>query len=374
MKATLPLAQIQADLKAAAKFAATDSVKPILTCAFLEVSKESYCLETTNSEMGIVLIGKVVKCEEPGQCLLPADRAAAATALMSGEYVDIDNLEKGHITLLCGNDEYQFPKQDPKAFHRLPQPSGSDYTEIPAGSLGTALKRTVIPIKGEDIVMPKSRVQYAASGALITVGDDSRVVITDSRMLGTGAFETKKVGNPKTISPCILPPQFCAAAERVFSKAEGDSVQAYFDQNFACFRIGEHTILHTLLMQGSYPPWRAIMANRKFFNVSVQWESLAEAIKKAMLVCDDINRGVHFSFEKERISVFASSDGIGYSRAEVAAACEREVEVILSTVILKPLIRAIPGNPTVTLEVTDERCALVVQDGNFTYALMPLMK
>lgn len=379
MRATFDLKGLAAAFKTVVPFASDTDLKPVVSCAKLicmspvrgsEATDCSWSLEATNLEMGAKLTGVGAITSEPGACLLPAEKICAALSLMNDEIVTVETHPRG-VTVSCGRSRYLFPATDPAKFPSIKEFDAGAYYEVGGTDLKTLLAKTAFAVSNADMLTPEKCIQYKTSGALLSFdGDGVRVVALDGKTLATGKIDANSVGTHEDEGrQHIIPYEFAAAAAKVIGE---NTVKIALTKNTAAFSAGNLT-LSTLLLEGRYPPWKMLLGDpARKTTITTRWGPLRDAIRRAIVVVDELDSRVFIEFGEKVLTVETKSPNCGMSKSEIEVSCAKPTKLILSASILKPIIKAIPNDSEVSIEIEDKDKVVLIREGDYLYAAMPM--
>jgi DNA polymerase-3 subunit beta len=99
-------------------------------------------------------------------------------------------------------------------------------------------------------------------------------------------------------------------------------------------------------------------------------------VRQAAIVTSEERRGVDFTFTEGKLALAAHGAEMGESHVEMPVAYEgAEIQVKLDPRFMSDFLRILDPDQTFTLQVRDEKSAVVCQtDDGYAYVIMPLSR
>src|SRR5262249_7740137 len=147
--------------------------------------------------------------------------------------------------------------------------------------------------------------------------------------------------------------------------------------NDALFQT-ERAMIYTSLLQGKFPPYREIFAKTRketTQKVPLPTEAFLARVRQAAIMTDDESKRVDMVFEAGRVTMTARGAQTGSSEVvlELPEFEGERTEIAFDSNYLIEFLRALDGEPTVTLEMsTGLRAALFTCSADYAYLVMPL--
>jgi DNA polymerase-3 subunit beta len=249
---------------------------------------------------------------------------------------------------------------------------GGRYHEITAGVLRTMIRRTAFAADKKDST------RFALSGVLWEAeGKLARLVATDSKRLAVCEGPATLYGPPEaTKGSHLVPAKTMALLERNLTD-DGELVNVALRPNEALFKT-ERAMIYTRLVEGRYPPYRDIIGQtRKTASVKVPLpvDAFLSRVRQAAIMTDDESKRVDMTFEPGKVTMQARGADTGSSEVELPLPeyDGPEVQIAFDPQYVTEFLRALEGEPTVTLEMSDGGKPALFQCGDtYRYLVMPL--
>jgi DNA polymerase III subunit beta len=327
-------------------------------------------LISTDTEISIRYELRGIEVKRAGAAILPPNRLIAILRESADETVSIDATEKTtHVR--SGTGKYELPAGEPEQFPDPPTfEPGDDYHEIPAGLLRTLLRRTAFAAD------KKEGTRWAVTGVLWEAEKDRvRLVATDTKRLALieGAAVVHGPGTDPKGPSHLIPIKTIQLLERHLTD-DSEPIQVILRPNGVVFQTGRWMI-HSKLVQGRFPPYRDIIPKKSGVKIPLDAPTFAARIRQAQITSDDEARRVDFSFQKGK--VLLHSQGAETGSCDVTMTLEQydgdEVKIAFDPSYVLEFFRAIDGEPTVVMEMTDGLKPAVFRLGeHYSYLVMPM--
>ena len=348
---------------------AARTTKPILANVKAIAQDDSLILMATDLEVGMRYELRGIKVSRAGSAILPVARL---TSLLR-ETADAD------VTLDAGNDltlmklstgKFELPGGDPNEFPEIPAfDDGGHYHEVTAGVLRTMIKRTAFAAD------KKESTRFSVSGVLWEAeGKTVRLVATDTKRLALceGPADVHGETDPKGQSH-LVPLKTIALLERNLSD-DGELIRVALKPNEALFQT-ERALIHTRLVEGRFPPYRNIIPKKMAVKLLVPVPDLLARVRQTAIMADEESKRIDCKFEPGQLTLSARGPETGTGEVTLALPDYNGpvVEIAFDPSYLTEMLRAIEGEPTATLEMTDGLKPAVFRIGEqYLYLVMPL--
>ena len=348
---------------------AARTTMPILANIKATAQDDALVLMGTDQDVGIRYELRGVDVKRAGSCILPPHRLIAILRESSEETVAIDANDK--ITLVkAGSGKYELPAGDPETFPDLPTfETGQNFHEVNAGLLRTLIKRTAFAAD------KKEGTRWAVTGVLWEAEKDRvRLVATDTKRLALieGAAVVHGGTDPKGPSH-LVPIKTIQLLERHLTD-DTEPIQIALRPNGAMFQTGRW-LIHTKLVEGRFPPYKDIIPKKSGVKLQLDAAKFASCVRQAAIMSDDESKRVDFGFAAGKLTLQARGAETGSS--EVTMKLEGydggDLDIAFDPHYVLDLFRAIDGEPTVILEMTDGQKPAVFKVGeHYSYLVMPM--
>jgi DNA polymerase III subunit beta len=349
------------------------STNAILSCVKAVAHDDALTLVAFDTEVGIryELRGNNVK--QAGSAILPITQLTNILKESEVDEVSFDTTADG-TKVKAGTSRFELPTRPVDEFPDIPAfDDGGRYHEITAGILRTMIRRTAFAADKKD-----SGGRFALKGILWEAeGKTARLVATDTKRLAMCESPANVYGPADNVKAVhLVPPKAVALLERNLID-DGELVRVGLRTNDALFQT-ERAMIYTTLVQGRYPPYRDIIGQtRKGSTVKIDLpvEAFLARVRQAAVVTDEESKRVDMTFIDGKIVMEARGAETGSSKVEMPLPdyTGKEVTIAFDPSYLTEFLRALEGEPTVTLEMSGgDKPALFKCGDGYVYLVMPL--
>jgi DNA polymerase-3 subunit beta len=351
---------------------AARTTKPILSNVKATAQDDGLTLIATDTEVGIRYELRGIHATRAGDAILPITQLVQILRESPDAEISLDADETG-TKVRAGTSRFEMPAYPVDEFPDIPSfDDGGRYHEITAGVLRTMIKRTSFAADKKDST------RFALSGVLWEAeGKAARLVATDSKRLAVCEGPATIYGPPETTKGShLVPAKTMALLERNLTD-DGELVRVGLRPNEALFQT-ERAMIYTRLVEGRYPPYRDIIGQTRksaFVKVPLPVGPFLARVRQAAIMTDDESKRVDMTFEPGKVTMQARGAETGSSEVELPLEDYGgpEVKIAFDPQYLVEFLRALEGEPTVTLEMSDgTKPALFRAGDGYLYLVMPL--
>jgi DNA polymerase-3 subunit beta len=344
-----------------------------LSCVKAVAQDDGLTLVAFDTEVGIRYELRGIAVSRAGSAILPINQLTQILRESTDDEIRLDTGEEV-TTALVGTSRFELPTRPVDEFPDIPAfDDGGRYHEVTAGILRTMIRRTAFAADKKD-----SGGRYALKGVLWEAeGKITRLVGTDTKRLAlcegpaTVYGVTEKIKN----SP-VIPLKAITLLERNLID-DGELVRVGLRTNDAQFQT-DRAMIYTTLVQGRYPPYREIIGqNRKAATTTVALpvEEFFGRVRQAKIMTDEESQRIDMTFAPGKLTMTARGAMTGSSQVEMPLPDfdGPKVDIAFNAEYLVEFLRALEGEPTVTLEMIDGNKPAVFRCGDgYVYLVMPL--
>jgi DNA polymerase-3 subunit beta len=349
------------------------STNPTLSCIKAVAHDDALTLVAFDTEVGIryELRGNNVK--QAGSAILPITQLTNLLKESEADDVSFESTEDG-TKVKVGTSRYTLPTRPVDEFPDIPAfDDGGRYHEVTAGILRTMIRRTAFAADKKD-----SGGRFALKGILWEAeGKAARLVATDTKRLAMCESPANVYGPADNVKAVhLVPPKAVALLERNLID-DGELVRVGLRTNDALFQT-ERAMIYTTLVQGRYPPYRDIIGQTRkgsTVKIALPVEGFLARVRQAAVVTDEESKRVDMTFVDGKIVMEARGAETGSSKVEMPLPdyTGKEVTIAFDPSYLTEFLRALEGEPTVTLEMSGgDKPALFKCGDGYVYLVMPL--
>jgi DNA polymerase-3 subunit beta len=351
---------------------AARTTKPVLSNVKATAQGDSLTLVATDTEVGIRYELRGILVGRPGAAILPI---AQLTQILRESGDDDLTLDAGEheIRVKAGTSRFELKSYPVDEFPDLPAfDDGGRYHEVTAGVLRTMIRRTAFAADKKDST------RFALSGVLWEAeGKQARLVATDSKRLAVCEGPATLYGPAEaTKASHLVPAKTMQLLERNLTD-DGELVRVALRPNEALFQT-ERAMIYTRLVEGRYPPFRDIIGQtRKGANVRVALPvpAFLNRVRQAAIMTDDESKRIDMTFDPGKVLMQARGADTGSSEVELPLPeyDGPEVRIAFDPQYLVEFLKALDGEPVVTLEMSDGTKPALFRCGDqYLYLVMPL--
>ena len=339
----------------------TRTTLPILSNVLLQASEGEIRLTTTDLDVGVR--GSVeAQVERSGATTLPARRLfSIVRELPAAEiYVDVDS--KNLASIRSGPSYFKILGLPEEEFPPLPRFDDAKIFTIAQKDLKDGLKKTSYAISTDET-------RYVLNGTLFSFKENKlTLVATDGRRLALVDLELEF---PRSQEIDVIVPTKAVTELQRLVKDEGD-VKVSIGENQIAFEINQ-TLLVSKLIEGNYPNYRQVIPSEAKERVTLERETLLNAVRRVALLASEKSNSVKLSFSKGNIDIVATTPEVGEARESLAVLYKgREFSIAFNPEFLMAPLRNL-STDEVYLDLIDEMSPGVIKiAGPFLYVLMPM--
>ncbi len=334
---------------------------PILANTLLRANKEGVSLTTTDLDIGVRCPFEATVVRE-GATTLPTKRLFTIVRELAHNDVELSVDNNNTATIQSGGSFFKIVGIAETEFPQLPTLTGAKSFSIAQKVLKDALKKTAY-------AMSTDETRFVLNTILLSLKEDKLVVVaTDGRRL---ALVEQDLDLPKGVRGEILLPSKTTFELIRLLKDKGN-VKISFTENQISFDM-DGTLLFSKLAEGTYPNYRQVIPTSVTERISLERETLHQALRRASLLVSEKNHAVKLNFTKNSLSITSSAPDIGESRETLAINYKgRDISVGFNPDFLMDPLRNL-DNDEIFLELTDELSPGVIKiNAPFLYVIMPL--
>ena len=262
----------------------------------------------------------------------------------------------------------------PDEFPYIEEFEATAYHEIPAKALQEVIKRTIFAVDSENV-------RYALGGVLFEMtGQVISTVATDGRRLAWQDCSGDCINDHK-VETAIVPARTLQLLNKALddkSIDEGKEVKMAIVKNMVWFQCQEIT-LFSRLVEGRFPKWRTIIPKSENMTlITVDCNPLLSAIQQAQVTTSDVDPGVDFSFEKDKLTLQGEGKERGNSKIEVPISfSDAPKKVKIDPKFMTDFLKVLDAKAKVSIYLPPESgdpLKITADDGGYNYVVMPMSK
>jgi DNA polymerase-3 subunit beta len=334
---------------------------PILSNVLIRAEPSGLQLTTTDLDIG-VRTRVDAEVSRSGATTLPARKLFMIVRELAASEIEMEVDDSHHASIRCGTSFFKIAGLPEEEFPAFPKLEGNKHFKIEQKVLKDIFRKT-------SFAMSTDETRYVLNGLLMGFGEGKlTVVATDGRRL---ALVEQEVAFPKAnAGEAIVPSKAIGEIQRLL-KDKGD-LQITLTENQIGFEI-EGTLLVSKLIEGNYPNYRQVIPNEVEEHISLERETLLQALRRASLLTSEKSNSVKLRFSKNSLVISSNTPDVGEAHETIAINYKgKEVSIAFNPVYLMDCLRNLE-NDEVFLDLVDELSPGVVKiNGPFLYVLMPM--
>lgn len=347
------------------------TTKPLLANVKAIAQDDALTLMATDLEIGLRYELRGMEVQRAGAAILPITRLISILRESNDADILLDADE--HSTQVrTTTGKFQLPGGNPDEFPDLPMfDPGSDYHEVNAGTLRGLIKRTAFAADRKE-----GTARWAVTGILWETGENlMRLVATDTKRLALIEGPAQVHGEPSAgKGPSHLIPQKAIQLLERSLMDDGALIRVCLKSNEALFENGP-VLIHTKLVEGRFPPYRDIIPKKSEHKLNLPVAEFLNRVRQAAIMIDEEAKRVNFLFSPGKLTLKAQGASTGSSEVvlDLPEFPGPDIETAFDPQYLVEMLRAIEGEPTLSLEISDgQKPALFKLGSSYLYLVMPL--
>lgn len=334
---------------------------PILSNVLIEADELGLQLSTT--DLDVTITKRIpANVSTPGSTTLPARRLASIVRELPTSEIDFEVNEDNAATVRSGPSFFKILGLPSSEFPTIGEFSNAKEFTIDQKLLGDALRKTSYAISTDET-------RYVLNGVNCLIGDGMlTLVATDGRRLAMVEQDLEfPAGNESGV---IIPTKAVNELQRLL----GDSgeLKVSLTESQAGFELNDSHLI-TKLIEGNYPNFRQVIPGDANHRVTVERETLLQAVKRVSLLVNEKTNSIRFTFDDNRLSISANSPEVGEAEESIDVRYDGPKLVVAFNpeFVMAPLRNL--SQDEVFIDLIDESSPGVVKiDEPFLYVIMPM--
>lgn len=343
---------------------------PILTCILVEADKNGLTLSATNLDISILTSTDKADVQAPGKVAVPAAKLVNFTrSLAPGEVVV--EVKGGRLLVRAGKASLEEVCMNEQEYPSLPQTAEGEGLTISGTTLSEMIAETAYAVSRDET-------RPALMGILWEVAPQSlTMVATDAHRLAR-SLRHLTWDVPATRSLIVDTAGLRHLPRLVAQGTDEDDVEVFLGANQLSLRCGP-SVLHTRLLEGPFPDYRAVLPANNDKLVVVDRDSLAMGIRRVSITADRITSQIRLGLEKNRLELSAKGTDGSHAEDEIPVAYDGDaLEIGFNYNYLQDILKNVRSD-SVQLRLRDSQSAALVEpfgaeeaSGDLLCLLMPL--
>lgn len=338
------------------------STLPILSNVLLQAAGETLTLTATDLDFTVrtKVPSKVAKS---GATTLPARRLSTLVKDLPKTDIEVEVDAKSVATLHSGAGVYRIFGMPEAEFPGFPAFEDAVQFTLKAADLKDGLRKTHYAISLDET-------RYVLNGIFFSFkGDKLTLVATDGRRLALAEVNDLEIA-PSQERDFIVRTKAVHELMRVIP--DDGEVTVSLAQNMVQFDCGPTTVI-SKLVEGNYPNYLQVIPSKVNERITVERESLLNAVRRVSLLNNEKTASVRLTFGKGNIDITSNTPEVGEARESMAVNYKgKDISVSFNPEFLMAPLRYLQEDE-VHFELIDDISPGVIKiNAPFVYVLMPM--
>lgn len=373
MKVTCPRENLLTACQLVKAAVAARTTKPVLSNIKAVAHDDALTLVAYDMEVGIRYELRGINVARAGSCILPITELEKILRESSDADISLDAGSEAIVAKTTGG-RFEMPSLDVNDFPDIPTfDDGGRYHEVTAGTLRTLIRRTAFSADKKD-----TTAKFSLTGVLWEAeGKVTRLVATDTKRLAVCEGPASVFGVADAVKAVhLVPLKAVGLLERNLTDDQ-ETIRVGLRANDALFQT-ERAMIYTSLVQGKFPPYRDIISRTRKEStnkITLPVDAFLARVRQAAIMTDDESMRVDMTFDAGKVTMKARGAKTGASEVtmDLPDYDGPKLEIAFDPQYLVEFLRAIEGEPTVLLEMSNgTRAALFKCGEDYSYLVMPL--
>jgi DNA polymerase-3 subunit beta len=298
-----------------------------------------------------------------GSTTLPARRLSTLVKDLPKTDLEVEVDAKSMATLKSGAGVYKIFGMPEAEFPGLPAFDSAVEFKLKASDLKDGLRKTHYAISLDET-------RYVLNGIFFSFkGDKLTLVATDGRRLALAEVNDLEIP-PSQERDFIVRTK--AITELMRALKDDGEVVIRLAQNMVQFDCGPTTLI-SKLVEGNYPNYVQVIPTKVNERVTVERETLLNAVRRVSLLNTEKTASVRLNFSKGKIEITSNTPEVGEAREEMAVSYKgKDISIAFNPEFLMAPLRYL-SEDEVHFELIDDISPGVIKiNAPFVYVLMPM--
>ncbi|HEX9749906.1 MAG TPA: DNA polymerase III subunit beta [candidate division Zixibacteria bacterium] len=335
MKLSVQCHELSSRLQTILTVVSARTTLPVLGNILLKADNDALALSATDLDLSIAcsIPAQVAK---PGSTTVPARMLAEIVRELTDESVNI-SVTNHRMEIKAGRGVYKLSGMSPEEFPRLPALPDTTPITIPADQLRMVVQKTAYAASTDDTRPALNGILWHSNG------EGVYVVATDGHRLARVMLPANYLSGINR--ELIIPPKALGLVLKVVGESESD-VRIQLGEKTVVFSI-DNTVITSRLIEGPYPKYQQVIPkdNDKF--LTVDSETLAQAVKRVAVLSNSLTHQVKFSVSQGAIELSATNQDVG-GEARETVPCQYDkddLEIGYNAVYILDILKSVgPGD------------------------------
>lgn len=337
------------------------STLPILSNVLLTAEKDKLWLTTTDLDVA-VRCSIDAEISKTGAGTLPVRRLFSIIRELPENDIELDINDKHVSTIKCGSSFFKIIGLSEDEFPSFPKVEGKYSYNIDQGVFKEMLRKTSYAVSMDET-------RYVLTGILLSFKDGKLLTVaTDGRRLSLVEYEMELLKEAE--SDFIIPAK--AITELMHTLNDDGELKIYAGENQIIFAFN-NVVIVSKLIDGTYPNYKQVIPAHCEERVTIERESLLNALKRASLLTTDKTGATKLTFTKNKVTILTDTPDVGEARETIPIKYSgKEISIAFNPEYMMDPLKNL-SNDEIYIELTDNISPGVIKcDIPFLYVLMPM--
>ncbi len=341
---------------------------PVLENIFLELKGTQLKLRGNNLEIGIE---NGINIDEPiseGSILVKAKTLSSIISKIDDNNIEISVDETQRLSIKGEKVDFDILGSHTQDYPVFPSIDEGFSFSLKVTDLQSLIRHTLIAVSYDET-------KQFLNGILVKNTQDKLLfVATDGYRL---ALKNHTIPPFEQSFESIIPYKAVSELSRILQNISGEKeVEITISENQIAFKM-EEFLLISRIIQGQFPNYKQVIPEETGNRFKIKREEFVAAADRAALIATASNNVVRFSFDKEKVSIFANAKGLGDFKEEVLlerVLGDDDVKIAFNIRLLLDVIKTV-NTDYVNLAFNNELspCKVTIDDNeDFVYIIMPI--
>ncbi|HUU42254.1 MAG TPA: DNA polymerase III subunit beta [Planctomycetota bacterium] len=362
MKLKCERAALYEAVQFAGALASTRMAKPILQNVKMVADAKRLDVLATDLEVSIRFRLENVEVSRPGSVAVSATRLLGILRESPDEQMDIE-VSDHKCTVKGADSTFDMLSDDPADFPEIPDMMKAAQVEMKRADFVEMVDKTVFAAASEST-------RYALNGVcFVFSANHLEMVATDGRRLAH--IKRKAKGVSADMGNVIVPPKALQHVRRVLTE-EDENVGMKLDDNKVIFQT-TRALVSSVLVEGHFPPYKEVIPKDSDKKATLKREAFLGAIRRAALLTTEEARSVRMDFRKDLLVITSEAPEAGKAEVKLGVAYDgADLSIAFNPTFVMDVLRVITSDDVVMEMKDPSRPAVMHDDGNYTYVVMPI--
>ncbi|MDR0822505.1 MAG: DNA polymerase III subunit beta [Endomicrobium sp.] len=344
---------------------------PVLSNFLFQAQADKIKLSSTDLEIAVKCSVKAEIVEE-GAITIPTKRFTdIIREIPDDAQIEISADESNQINIIAGKSKFNLMGITAVDFPVIPEFPKDNNFSIKTTIFASMLKKTVFAVS-------KDPQRYILNGIYMIAEEETlKMVATDGRRL---SFISTKGIDSKVKAKAIIPTKAVTDILRLLSsEVKAEEIKIGISENQTAIEFDD-IILSSILIEGLFPNYEQVIPKKTAIKVELKTQDSLKAVKQMALLTNEKNAAdrssaIKFAFNKDLLTVSASTAGLGSGETEMAIEYSNDpVEISFNPGFIRDVLQNMEEE-SVSFEFSDALNPAIIspqKDKDYLCVVMPM--